>query len=52
MEPLLTELTRLPKELCEYAVLTKFTWLAWENHFELVSIEQGRMTKDFLVLEY
>ena len=51
MEPVLTKLTRLPKELCEYAVLTEFTWLTQENHI-LVSIELGWITKDFLVLAY
>ena len=32
MEPVLNELTWLPKEICEYAVLTKVTWLTQENH--------------------
>ena len=33
MEPVLTKLTQLPKEVYEDAVLTKFTWLTQENHF-------------------
>ena len=33
MELVLIELTRLPKEVFDYAVLTELTWLTQENHF-------------------
>ena len=52
MEPVLTDITWLPKELCIYAYLIEFTWLTQENCFELVSTEQGGLTKDFLILAY
>ena len=47
MEPMLINLTQLPKELCDYVVLIKFTWLTQENYFELVSTDQGQLMKDF-----
>ena len=45
MELVLTNITQLPKEICEYVVLTKFTWLIEENYFK-VSVYQAWLANE------
>ena len=47
MEPVLTKLTQLPKEVCEDVVLTKFTWLTQENNFSVSVYQVGSANKGF-----
>lgn len=48
-----TKFTRGDKaRLSRKPMLTELTWLMKENLFWLVSTEQGRLTKDFLVSTY
>ena len=47
MEPVLTELTQLPKEVYEDAVLTEFTWFTQENHFNVSVYQAGSANKGF-----
>lgn len=49
MEPVLTELTRLPKKVFENVVLTKFTWLTWENIFSLSVYQAGSDNEGFFL---
>ena len=47
MEPMLTKLTQLPKEVCGYAMLTELTWLTQENHFRVSAYRAGLTNKRF-----
>ena len=49
MEPMLTKITLLPKELCEYAMLTEFNWLPQENLFWVSIYQVGSANKGFSV---
>ena len=47
MEPVLIELTQLPKEFCEDAVLTEFTWLTQENNLWVSVYQAGLANEGF-----
>ena len=47
MDPVLIELTQLPKEVYEDAMLTEFTWLTQENYFSVSIYQAGLANKRF-----
>ena len=49
MEPMLTELTQLPKEVYDFVLLIEFTWLTQENHSNVSGYRAGSVNKGFFL---
>ena len=47
MEPVLTKITWLPKDVYGYVVLIKNSWITKENHFRVSDYRSGLPNKGF-----